>query len=192
MNRILPALAFIAATSGHLAAQQAPAAPSLPKTKLEAFDATTGSVIVHGFTSIGSLNGQLGGSLAVESKEFTNAATAKKEYGITVQVKETGRLDRENTSYVDYDEIDSLLKGIDYIGKVDSSSTKFQNFQADYHTKGDLTVATFSTGARGTMVAVTSGRIGATSVYLKFTDLQAFRELIAKAKAAIDGVKTAG
>jgi hypothetical protein len=41
-------------------------------------------------------------------------------------------------------------------------------------------------------VAVTSGRIGAATAYLKLSDLQSLRELIAKAKATIDAVKTVG
>ena len=170
---------------------QQPPNQSGPRTKLETFEATTGSVIVRGFSKIGTLRGQLGTSAEVESKEFTNAATSKKEYGITVQVKESSRLERENTSYIDYDEIDSLLKGIDFIAKVDSSATRFDSFQADYKTRGDFSVSTFSTDS-GVMVAIKSGRIGAATAYLKLTDLSAFRELIAKAKAAIDAVRIPG
>lgn len=94
------------------------------KTKLEAFMAADGAVIVQGYSKIGDFKGQFGSSIVVEAKEFTNASSGRKEYGLAIEVKEAGRLEREHTSYVDYDEIDSLLKGIDYISKVDRSATK--------------------------------------------------------------------
>jgi hypothetical protein len=106
-------------------------------------------------------------------------------------VKETSRLERDNTSYIDYDEIPALLKGIDYIAKINKSVTKLDNFQADYKTKGDLRIATFSRDSEEIMVAVTSGTIGSTSVYLKIADLENVRELIASAKSRLDAIKLA-
>jgi hypothetical protein len=173
-----------------LTAQQTTGGQDAPKTKLEAFVAQTGTVVVQGFAEIGTVRGQLGTSIAIVSKEFTNASTGKKEYGVTIQVKETLRLERDNTSYIDYDEIDSLLKGIDYIAKIDGSVTKLGNFQADYRTKGDFSVSTYSSGRTGSVeAAATSGRIGVTRTFLKLTDLQSLRDLVAKAKAAIDAAR---
>ena len=91
------------------------------KTKLEAFVAQDGVVVIRGFSKVGDIRGQFGSSLVVETKEFTNAGSGKREHGITVQVKEAGRLERDHTSFVDFDEIPSLLKGLEYIGKVDKS-----------------------------------------------------------------------
>lgn len=188
---VLIPLISLVVTSQALA-QQEQRAPT-PKTKLEAFEAQSGAVIIRGFSKIGELPGVYGGAVTVQSKEFMNATTAKREFGVTLEVKETSRLERDNTSYVDYDEIPSLLRGIDYIGKIDKSITKLDNFQADYRTKGDLHVSTFSRSGSGeVMVAVTSGTIGATSVYLKIADLGKLRELIASAKARLDAIKAGG
>ena len=190
----MKAVAAVLATIGlvsTLSAHQEQNSPDVPKTKLEAFDAVSGFVIIRGFTAIGKVDGQLQTSVEIESKEFTLAATGKKEYGITIQVKQAARIEREHTSHVDYEEIESLLKGIDYIAKIDATVTKFAGFQADYKTKDDLSISTFSS-ANGVMVAVTSGRIGAATAYVKLSDLQLLRELIAKAKATIDAVKTVG
>jgi hypothetical protein len=159
-----------------------------PKTKLQAFEAKTGVVIIRGFSMVGSVSGQYGGSVSVESREFLDASTAKREFGIVVEVKKGGEVERDNSSYIDYDEIDSLLKGIDYISKVQSSITKLDDFQADYHTKGDFKISTFS--ARGqTMVAVSSGDIGEVSVFLPLLKLESLRALIANAKAKLDAIK---
>jgi hypothetical protein len=49
-------------------------------------------------------------------------------------------------AYVDYDEIDSLLKGIDSMSMADRNSIPLTNFEAVYETKGALSVFTYSTG----------------------------------------------
>ncbi len=126
-------------TVSTLAAQEA-ARPQAPKTKIEAFDAQQGTVVIRGFSKMGELKGVYGGVVSVESMEFTHAATGRKEFGIAIDVEETSGLERESRSFIDYDEIDPLVKGIDYISKIDASATRLANFQADYRTKGDLRV----------------------------------------------------
>ena len=87
---------------------------------------------------------------------------------------------------MDADEIDSLLKGIDYISKVTRDVTKLDGFEAEYHTKGDFRVTVFSGGSDGVMgAAVSSGRIGKTQVFLKPTDLDGLRQAIILAKGKL-------
>jgi len=160
-----------------------------PKTKLESFAGQDGTVIVRGFSSIGTAKGLYGSNLTVECKEFINPSTGKKEYGVTFEVKETSRIERENTSYVDYDEIESLLKGIDYISKVEKSATKLDNFQADYKTKGDLNFSTFSNQDGSVMMAVKSGTIGSTTAYFKIESISSIRAIIVQAKQKLDAIK---
>lgn len=189
MNRIHYALVALMALVPSQVAAQAPATPTAPKTKLEAFEAQEGVVIVQGFSRIGELRGSYGGTVLVLAKEFTNATTRRRESGIVIDVREGGRLERHNRSFIDYDEIAALLKGIDYIGKVENSVTKMDSFQADYRTKGDLKVSTFNTSGGELMVAVSSGRIGSTSVHLKFADLTVLRNLLSSAKERLDAAK---
>jgi hypothetical protein len=157
------------------------------KTKLELFQARTGVVIIRGFSRIGTIEGQYG-SASVESKEFADASSGKKEYGITIEVVSAGDLKRDNTSYVDYDEIESLLKGIDYISKIQGSITKLADFQADYRTIGDLEISTFSMRGK-TMAAVSSGSIGQAGAYFELSKLAELRDLIVKAKSTLDSIK---
>ncbi|GAB3883425.1 hypothetical protein [Spirosoma agri] len=173
--------------------------PEKPKTKLEAFMAQDGTVIVQGFSTIGKMEGMYGSFLSVDSKEITVASSGKREYGITIEVKKNigSNLTRESTSYIDYDEIESLLKGIDYISKIDKSSTKLQDFQADYRTKDDLKISVFS-GSLGLFSSsknssiylnVESGIIGRATATFKLESINEFRGLIAKAKEKLDSIK---
>jgi len=161
-----------------------------PKTKLEAFQAKTGAVIIRGFSTIGSIEGRFSTSAQVECKEFTDASSGKKEYGVTITVTDrSSDYKRENTSYIDYDEIDSLLKGIDYIAKIDKNATKLDLFQADYRTKGDLMVSTFDDSDGKVQAAIQSGVYGSVSTYLSLDDLAVFKGLIQKAKGKLDSIR---
>jgi len=159
---------------------------SEPKTKLEKFTAKTGVVIIRGFQKIGSARGLYNSSVNVESKEFTNVGNEKKEYGITIETVEADG--KNHTSYIDYDEIESLIKGIDYITGVKPDVTNFQNFQADYKTRGDLGVSTFSSEGE-ILASVTSGKYGSADAFYEINELRKVRELIVKAKAKIDELK---
>ncbi|MBI5451343.1 MAG: hypothetical protein HY940_08300 [Gammaproteobacteria bacterium] len=168
-----------------LAFAEKPADQAAPKTKLEAFESQTGNVIVRGFSRIAVIPGEYG-AVTVESKEFTNAGTGRKEYGVTLEVQRSA--ERKNTSFIDYDEIDALLAGIDYISKLDRTATRFDNFQADYRTKGDLEFSIFSED-NDVMLAVSSGTIGKVTAYFKVKTLARIRQAIADAKTKIDGLK---
>jgi hypothetical protein len=177
-------LVSLAATGTSLA--QTPSVKSEPQTKIERFQARTGAVLIKNFSEIGSLAG-LGGTASATSWEFTDAQSGRKEYGISIEVKESSRLEREERAFIDYDEIDSLLKGIDYISAVKKG--KLHNFQADYKTTGDLKVSVFDEADGTIRAAVGVGRITAVSVYYDIPTLGAFRKMIVDAKSTLDGIK---
>jgi len=165
---------------------------TVPKaeTKIEQFSAKTGVVIIKGFEEIGSLQGLYSTSVNIESKEFSNVSDGTKQYGITIQAfKENGKYDKKHTSFIDYDEIDSLIQGIEYIGKVKPDATKFKDFQADYSTRGNLKISTFNSSDR-LMAAVSSGRVGAVAAYFNLQDLDKLKSLIIKAKEKIEQNKS--
>lgn len=159
--------------------------PNQPKTKIEAFDGKTGAVIVRGFTTIGVVRGEMNlGDVRVEAVEIIEATSGSKVFGVKIDVEKDDRGGTENASFVDFDEIDSLLKGIDYISKLDTSATQMKTFQADYRTKDGLAVSTFSKTNGSVGTAVTAGETA--TVFLSREDLIEFRSFIAQAKSQID------
>jgi hypothetical protein len=156
-----------------------------PATKLEAFQSRTGAVIVRGYSTVGTIRG-LGGNVTVDARDFRDARNpTRRVTGISVSIKQTSRLERENTSFIDSDEIDGLLQGIEYIAKASREVTKLENFEAEYRTKGDFRVIVFNDSRGQLSVAVTSGRVGRISAYLKLSDLAEFRKLIVAAKSKL-------
>jgi len=170
-------------------AQEKADQPTAPATKLEAFSARTGTVVIKGYSALGSVSGGLG-SVSIDVREFRDGHNPKSvQYGVAFEVKESGRLERENTSFIDEDEIDSLIRGSDYISKIGSNVTPFKEFEAHYKTKGDLSLIVFSGRGGETSFAVTSGRIGKTRAFLKLADIERIRSLLDEAKNQIASAK---
>ncbi len=193
MHTKLLASIAIAMAGGIAAAQSNDSAQTqrpTPATKLEAFSAKTGVVMIKGFTTIGRVRGT--GIVSVDAREFRDASSPQTaQYGIAIEVKEAGRIEREARSFIDADEIDSLVRGIDYVSKLSKSVTTLKDFEAEYRTRGDFAVTVFSDSSGGLGVSVSSGRIGRTSVFLKVPDLEQLKMFILEAKSATDAARTA-
>jgi hypothetical protein len=158
-------------------------------TKIEAFSSRTGIVMIKGYQEVGSVGET--GMVSIDAREYRNASNPKQaEYGVVFEVKESGRLERENSSFVDADEIDALIQGIDYISGITKSITPLSNFEAEYRTKGDFSIVVFSQSNGELGVAVASGRAVKTNAYLKISDLARLKELIRDAKKLIDKLKS--
>lgn len=183
-------LASFALTAGAQDAStaQADATKAAPSTKLEAFSTRTGIVVIKAYTTLGVVDGM--GRVSVDAREFRDASNPKQaQYGVAFEVKENGRLERENTSFVDEDEIDSLIHGLEYISKIDKSVTTLGNFEAQFRTKGYLAMTVFSGRGGEISLAVESGRIGKTSAILKLGDAEQIKKLLVQAKSVIAAAK---
>ncbi|HKR02396.1 MAG TPA: hypothetical protein VJT09_17095, partial [Pyrinomonadaceae bacterium] len=141
------------------------------------------------FSRVGLAQGLDGTSIEVESREFRDAGSNSREYGLTVEVREAGNNARRSLIYVDYDEIDPLLKGLEYVGKIDSSVTQLTRFEVDYITRGDLLISAFS--ARGGVItlAISGGAFRRTTALFRLEDLKVIKGLIIEAKNQLDALQ---
>lgn len=169
------------------------AKPPLTLTKQEAFESQNGMVILQGYTNMGAAEGEFNSVTIVKSNELSNPATLKREYGLIFELLDLSggsRASRSITSYVDYDEIASLIKGIDYISKADKSITTLERFRADYKTKWDLWISKFSEESKGTITySIQGGRIQKVVVFYSEESFGKLRDLILKAKQKLDCIK---
>src|ERR1039458_5314855 len=100
-----------------------------PRTEIELFETQTGTVIVKGIGPIGSMN--IGaGIVSLRCKETTDIGTGRKLYGLVIEFA-GGNQPRER-AVIDYDELDLLLNGIDYLGKISYDVTALPGFDAGY------------------------------------------------------------
>jgi hypothetical protein len=158
-----------------------------PRTEIELFETQTGTVIVKGIGPVGSMN--IGaGIVSVRSKETADIGTSRKLYGLVIEFA-GGNQPRER-AVIDYDELDSLLNGIDYLGKISYGVTALPGFEASYATKSGVRI-----------VAYSSRRQGGIQTFLQFGDnpriplasdqMTQLHGLISQAKNSLDALKAA-
>ncbi len=160
---------------------------NVPPTELEAFEAQTGKVIVKGAGQIGSMAvDQL--NIVVISKESLDASTGSKQDGMAVEVVANDR--QVWKKVVDYDEMDSLLNGLDYLAKLDYKVTSLPTFVASYVTKSGFRVGAFTSQRRGVIqyflqdYSTNSARILITPA-----QLSQFQSLVDQTRSNLDSLR---
>ncbi|MFA6012751.1 MAG: hypothetical protein WC799_22360 [Desulfobacteraceae bacterium] len=180
-------IAVVALLFTSIAYGQEPPETQKPATKLEAFQDRTGIVVVRGYTTVGAIRGRgMGSVITVDARDFRDASNLKaRQTGISITVKESGRIERENTAYIDSDEITSLLAGIDYVSKATKDITPLTNFEVEYRTKGNFNITVFNKSGGELSAEVSAGYIGNASAFISLPQIIELRQLILDAKSKI-------
>ena len=162
--------------------------PVEPRTKLEAIEWQYERVLLKGFSQIATFMAR-DVEVRVDAVELKDTATATRAIGLVIALKETGENNRENRSYIDYDEIDRLLQGLTAIGRVNESVTKLAGFEGRYRTLGDLEIIVFRQSRSGTAASLTSGICERVTALLTLDDLDRLKAHIVEAKTRLDEIK---
>ena len=183
---------FLLATAVAVAGQEPrpTPAPEEFETKLESLMSETGAVIVKGYTRVGSMSGSRGAAL-VTAWEVTEARTGRKAQGVGVEISDSAqnRPDVEERAYIDYDELAPLLRGIDYMMRLDDKATKLTRYEAQYQTRGGLVLVTFST-PDGSRIAISTWGGRRPRFVLRQTGLAEFRNLLDSAKELLESPRS--
>ena len=154
------------------------------KTEIQVFEAQTGTVIIKGFTLVGSVSAAAG-TVSVMAKESTDTANRVKLYGMAVVFD--SNQERE-MAVIDYNELDSLLDGIDYLGKITANASPMTGFEAGLTTKSGFRVIAFSSRRKGTIQYFLQFS-GSSRISLLPEQLTQFENLVSQAKAALDSLR---
>ncbi len=160
--------------------------PFEPRTKLEAFEDSYGTVIIKGFTRITTI--ELRG-VRIDAVEIRQTGITFLAKGIVVVLREGGERPNENRAFVDYEELDPLLNAIDVLARVDETTTKHPGFEARYLTKGDLELSVFRQTRSGTAVTLRTGLCDYATVTLTLDDLAKLKAMIQEAKTRLDDIR---
>jgi len=185
---------FVAVTgalmlTGMAQAQETNAYLPFPATKLEAFETNVDTVIIKATAPIGSVPAH-GGELGVRCREITDVGTGRRESGIIVDLNFGAELG--DTLLIDYDELGSLLDGLEYLGSLDWSITPLPSFDAVYTTKGGFRAAAFGSRRTGNIeFAVRSIRVRTVPLVLSRDQLGQVRSLVQQGKAKLDSLRKA-
>jgi hypothetical protein len=169
--------------------------PPPAKTRLEALELQEGVTIVQGRSFIGAVNGLSHGRIVVIAREMTSMATGTRESGVTVSVTESAVRGkdrdaevRDNTSYIDHEELPGLIRGLEQLWRLDRTSTRLDQFGGEYRTKGYFRVSV--RGVVGDVrLSVSSGLTEPVTTSFQITDLNKIRDLFVDALAELDALK---
>jgi len=121
-------------------------------TKLETFVGKKGLVSVKGFSRIGRIANGAKGEIIIFATEFRDPNKPNDGlYGISIDVRglsQNGTGYQTKRSFIQLDDIDSLIQGLDYISKISRSVTTLADFEATYRS-GTLTSMVYSDSNSG-------------------------------------------
>jgi hypothetical protein len=126
------------------------------------------------------------GMVSIRCKESVNVNIGRRQYGLGVALEENAS--NREVLIVDYDELEPLLSGLDYLSNIGHGATAMPAFDAAFTTKSGLRIAAHSDRVQGGIQNFlqfgSEPRIPLTAD--QFTQ---FRNLIAQAKATLDTVQ---
>jgi len=160
--------------------------PYEPRTQLETLEMKTESVVLRGFSQITTVDVRGVRIDVVEMRLMGAAARAK---GIVVVLAQPTDGVQDNRAFVDYDELDPLLRAIDSLAGVDDNSTKLVGFEAHYRTRGDLELRVFRQTSRGTAITVQTGICNHATQGLTLDELAKVKAMIQEAKGRLDELR---
>ena len=185
-NSWLQSGAVLIAAGALASAGHAQIVTNAPKTELEIFEAQTGTVIVKGFGQAKSVTTSAV-TIAVRCKESVDISAGTKQYGLEIEL--TGNSQPKEKIIVDYDELDALLNGIDYLIKISYDVTPLPAFEAVFLTKSGLRFEAHS-----------SRRMGGIQTFLQYGDnpriplasdqVAQVRDLISQGRTALAAMMT--
>ena len=164
--------------------------PLEPRTKLEAIEGGYERVLLKGFSQIATVRLR-GTEIRIDAVDLKDNTSSTRAMGIAIAMRESDQERvNENRAFVDYEEIDPLLRAIDFSAKVNETVTKLAGFEARYRTVGDLEFVVFRQGrASGTAASISTGICDRVTGLLTLDDLELLRAHIIEAKARLDEIK---
>jgi len=165
-----------------------------PRTDLEEFQTRVQEVVLKGFINVGAVNGR-NGWVQVSAVELKSPAYSTRVTGLAIQLAESARPNSEIQSFIDYAEIDSLIKGLDAVAHADDTITKMPNFSASYRTADDFTLVVFKQTPSGTAVRLENSALNGTggidraTIFITLDELNRLRGIILEAKQRLDELK---
>jgi hypothetical protein len=160
-----------------------------PRTWFDAYKSTLDTPLVRGTSTIGALSGQLGYPVDIRVERLNVRPTTNTVYAVALRTHLTRNATQ--VDYIDYDELDGLIRGLRLIGQSDHSIAPMDDFEVVYRLRSGLSVAKISNGNNMTIV-IQCGDANSTRNQLAPEVFANFQVLLAAAKTKIDAIAASG
>lgn len=143
MKRALVIVLFVIVYGAAYA--EAPPKEQEPATKLEQFYSKKGHLIIRDFYDLDTIPGATGGKAELQALCIYEPGKPDKVKGMKIEVTEGDRMAKSNHAFLDYDEMISLVKALEYIMQ---TSRQWQGEQREYSemifsTKGNFSIGMY-------------------------------------------------
>lgn len=164
-----------------------------PLTRLDAYAAIKGAVVVKGYTKIVDMTGEFGSTLRISAVEMHGAPDGTTARGLAIQVNQIrDGQNHSSVSYIDDDEIDALISAVETLAKLDNTATKLASFDADYRTRGELEISNLAgdpariVNVRSAQIQIPSGQVVWATASFRLDRLTELRTQLAAGKRALE------
>jgi hypothetical protein len=160
-----------------------------PRTWFDAYKSTLEAPLVRGMTSIGALTGQVRYPVDVRVERLNVSPTTNTTYAVAIRTqlaRNTLQVD-----YIDYDELDGLIQGLQLISQSEHAVVPMDDFEVVYRLRSGLSVAKISNG-NNIVIAIKCGDANATRNQIAPYVLDNLRGLLVAAKTKIDAIIASG
>jgi hypothetical protein len=177
---VLLGFALSACSSAQPAAAK-PQTKDQPSTALEAFLGKHGQMIMKEFYDLGMARDM--GRVELQALVISAPSGAQKTKGLKIHVVEAGQYERENSSFIDVDELEGLSQALAYMSDAaakwdDQSHAPYT--EIIYTSKGELQIGFFKKG-KEVNAFCKSGSIGSATAYLKLEQLSTMKGFVDQA-----------
>jgi hypothetical protein len=167
-------------------------------THLENFDSRFQTVIVRGSTHVGTVTAR-NGTARVDAIELRDEGSNTKTNGVVITLREANREANreepaqqrlETRSYIDYEEIERVVKAWDQVARTDDTITKLNNFESRYRTRDDFEIVVFRQTPGGAIAAAVAGGLCERNrIFLSLDELIKLRHMVVQARERLDELK---
>lgn len=179
---IIALCVFMLTPSIVLAQSQEEGKAKEPATKLEAFLAKKGKLIVKDFYKIGELAGSYSKIAFKALMIYEPGQESQKIRGLTIEITEGGSYEKSNTSFLDLEEIESLSKGLEYMINLSEKwkETNKEYTEIIFSTKGDFSIGFYQNGTKQSAFS-SSGYIGKVHFFFSsMKDMNSVKSIVDK------------
>jgi hypothetical protein len=159
-----------------------------PRTTFDLYKATPDALLVEGFSTIGTLDNQISYPVEIRVARLTNLQTTNSVYAVELKTR-IGQLSQ--VDYIDYDELDNLIRSVPLISQATTSITPFDSSEMLFHTRSGLSLAKVAKTTKS-VVIMTSGDINGVRNQMAAFVLDDFGRYLTAAKAKIDAIAASG
>jgi hypothetical protein len=185
MKKIIPFLALILAAASVANAQTT----NTPRTNFEICATVADAPLLKAMSVIGTLNNQINYPVEIRVEVLTNLVSSNVIYGVSLRTRVQPK--QTEVDYIDYDELDGFIRGIQFISQSDHNVTTFDNFEAAYQTRCGLSIVKVSNGTKLTIVMKSGGSLATHNQMASFV-LDDLGRYLTAAKAKLDSLGGGG